>query len=167
MYSIVTYPDPILRTRAEAIHEIDETLQTLIEDMTETMYVEDGVGLAANQIGLAKQLIVVDAGEGPMVLINPVLTVAEDAKSESMEEGCLSLPGIRVEVSRPDRVHLSALNPENQPVRLTADGLLARVLQHETDHLNGRLIIDHVSSIQRKLLRSKLRKLEKHHQEMS
>ncbi|NQT24031.1 peptide deformylase [candidate division KSB1 bacterium] len=167
MYNIVTYPDPVLRTRADEILEIDDELHEIIEEMTETMYVKDGVGLAANQIGLTKRLIIVDAGEGLMVLINPVLTVPEDARADSMDEGCLSLPDIRVDVTRPDRVHLTALDPDNKSIDLIADGLLARVLQHETDHLNGKMIIDHISSITRRLLRTKLRKLEKSHTEAS
>ena len=161
MYDIVKYPDPVLRTRAEEVDVIDEEIHEIIDKMTDTMYVEDGVGLAANQVGLTKRIIVVDAGDGPMALLNPVVTVADDAQSDTMEEGCLSLPNIQVEVTRPDKIHIKALNPNNEPIDMVADGLLSKVVQHETDHLNGKLIIDHVSSIQRRLLRSKLKKLEK------
>ena len=161
MYKIVTYPDPVLRTESEEVHVIDDKIHEIIDKMTDTMYVEDGVGLAANQVGLTKRIIVVDAGDGPMALINPVITVPDDAKPDTMEEGCLSFPDIRVEITRPDRIHLKAINPNDEPIDLIADGLLSKVLQHETDHLNGKLIIDHISSIQRILLRSKLKKLEK------
>lgn len=162
MYTIVTYPDPVLRTRADEVKNIDGEIHEIIDKMIETMYVEDGVGLAANQVGLAKRIIVLDAGDGPVALIDPILTVPENAVLDPMEEGCLSLPNIRIEIARPDRVYLQALDPSGKPVEMLAEGLFAKVLQHETDHINGILIIDHVSSIQRTLLRPKLRKLEKH-----
>ncbi|HDQ46078.1 MAG TPA: peptide deformylase [bacterium] len=161
MLEIVKYPDPLLRKQSEKVLTYNANLLELLEEMTDTMYIADGVGLAAPQIGVSKQIIVLDAGDGPMVLINPVVTVPEDTAYAAIEEGCLSLPDIRVDVTRPSRIHLAARDEKGNPLSFDADGLLARVIQHEQDHLNGVLIIDYLSSIQRQLLRSKLRSLEK------
>ncbi len=160
MLKVLTYPDPILRRQSEQINAIDDGLSELFDNMTETMYIADGVGLAAPQIGVSKQLFVVDAGEGPMVFLNPEI-IRQDDEQETVEEGCLSLPGIHVDVTRARRIVLRSLDESGRVREIEADGLLARVFQHEIDHLNGVLIIDHASSVQRALLRSKLRKLEK------
>ncbi len=129
--------------------------------MTEVMYEKDGVGLAANQVGVLKRVIVVDAGEGQITIINPEI-VQQNEEDASFEEGCLSLPDIQIKINRPISVVVTGCNLQNQPVEYHAEGLLARVLQHEIDHLNGVLIIDRASSIQRSLLKSKLKKLEKY-----
>ncbi len=160
MRQILTYPDPVLREKAESVTEINEEINELIDEMADLMYQDDGVGLAANQAGVAKQIIVIDAGEGFKSLINPVVIDISD-KEESLEEGCLSLPGIRITISRPVNIKVSALNQNSSEIEIEAEGLIARILQHEIDHINGIMIIDHASSIQRGLLRSRLKKMEK------
>lgn len=159
MLEIVKYPDPILRQKANRIRDIDSEIRQFTDDMIETMYLDEGVGLAAPQVGISKQLVVMDVGQGPMTLINPEIVRKED-ESVSIEEGCLSIPGIRIDVSRSTHVVVRGIDDLGETVEIEADGLLARVLQHEIDHLNGILIIDHASSLQRTLLKSKLKKLE-------
>ena len=159
MLKIVKYPDPILRQKANRIQDIDNEIRQFTDYMIETMYLDEGVGLAAPQVGLSKQLLVIDVGQGPMTLINPEIVRKEDA-SDTIEEGCLSIPGIRIDVSRSTHVVVRGIDDKGETVEIEADGLLARVLQHEIDHLNGVLIIDHASSLQRTLLKSKLKRLE-------
>jgi len=160
MLEVLTYPNSVLRRQAEKIETIDDDLSELFDSMTETMYTADGVGLAAPQIGVSKQLFVVDASEGPMIFVNPEI-IQKDDEEETVEEGCLSLPGIHVDVTRAKRVVVSSMDASGSVHEIEASGLLARVFQHEIDHLNGVLIIDHASSIQRALLKSKLRKIDK------
>ena len=160
MLEIHTYPDPVLRKKADDVETITDDYHQLIEEMAEAMYDDDGVGLAAPQIGVSKQVIVVDGGEGFMALFNPEIIKTGD-DTDTVEEGCLSLPGIRVQVERPTQITLRVLNVKGETVQLEIEGLMARIFQHEIDHLNGILIIDRVSSINRSLLKSKLRKLEK------
>lgn len=160
MLKIVTYPNPVLRRRADPVDEIDEKIRRVADHMMETMYTDEGVGLAAPQVGFSKRLIVMDIGQGPIALFNPEIIRRTD-EEETIEEGCLSLPGIRINISRPIQIVVRGLTDQGEWEEIEADGLLARVFQHEIDHLNGILIIDHASSIQRSLLRSKLRKLEK------
>lgn len=124
------------------------------------MYTEDGVGLAAPQVGVSKQIIVLDDGEGPINLINPEIVV-KGSEKEALEEGCLSFPGIRATVSRPTTVKVKGLNEKGESVCYEAEGLLARILQHEIDHLNATLIIDYLSTLQRGLIKSKLKQLQK------
>jgi len=160
MAKIVTYSNPILRRKAESLEDIDDTIRQLIDEMGETMYANDGVGLAAPQVGVSKRVVVLDGGEGLMSLVNPeIIQMGEE--EETMEEGCLSLPEIRLDVSRPTRIVARGRNDKGELVEMELDGLLARIFQHEIDHLNGILIIDHASSIQRTLLKSKLKKLKK------
>ena len=161
MLEIVKYPDPVLRLRAEEVDVVDDEIREFLSEMTETMYIADGAGLAAPQVGVSKRIVVLDAGDGLVPLINPVITVPENVNRVTSDEGCLSLPDIRVDVARPEKIHVDALNENGEPISFDADGLLARVVQHETDHLNGVMIIDHVSTIQRQLIKPKLRKLEK------
>jgi len=160
MLKIVTYPDPFLRQTAAPVVTFDDQFHELLEQMQETMYTDDGVGLAAPQIGVSRRIVVLDDGNGPINIINPVIKASGD-KEEVVEEGCLSLPGIRVPVKRPIEVIVEAVNEAGEPVHYDADGLLARIFQHEIDHLNGILIIDHLSTIQRSLIKSKLKQLEK------
>ena len=160
MLEILTYPDSVLRKKADDVETITDDYHQLIEEMAEAMYDDDGVGLAAPQIGVSKQVIVVDGGEGFMALFNPEIIKTGD-DTDTVEEGCLSLPGIRVQVERPTQITLRVLNVKGETVQLEIEGLMARIFQHEIDHLNGILIIDRVSSINRSLLKSKLRKLEK------
>lgn len=140
--NIRKYGDDVLRKKARDINEIDERLLTLIEDMKETMYEADGVGLAAPQVGVLKRLFVIDIGEGPIVFINP--EILETSGSQTDEEGCLSLPGETEEVTRPNYVKARALNEKGEQFEIEAEELLARAILHEYDHLNGTLFIDRV-----------------------
>ncbi len=155
---IVILGDPILRTRAEEIQEIDGALQTLIDDMAETMYAAKGLGLAANQIGIPKRLFVLDisqreekAPSGLLVFINPEILEAEGEVYE--EEGCLSIPGYSAKIKRHARVLVKALDREGRPFELECEGLAARAIQHELDHLNGVLYIDYLSPLKLKLFK--------------
>lgn len=140
--NIRKYGDSILRKKCREVDEIDKRLLTLIEDMKETMYDADGVGLAAPQVGILKRLFVIDIGEGPLVFINP--EILETDGSQTDEEGCLSLPGESEEVIRPNYVKATALNEKGEKFQIEAEELLARAILHENDHLNGTLFIDRV-----------------------
>jgi peptide deformylase len=159
MLTIRVYPDPILRRKADKIEDPDQ-IRDLVEKMFDAMYQNDGIGLAAPQVGLSRALITVDTEEGPVALINPEIIQTSD-ETGSLEEGCLSLPDIRVSVERPRQVTVRALNLRGEEVEIRAEGLLAVVLQHEIDHLNGILIIDRASSVSRNLFKKQLKKLEK------
>ena len=158
------YGDPVLRQKALSILEITDVERKLAEDMLATMYaVPNGVGLAAPQVGVLKRLIVIDLNRDdvsskPLVLINPETQFLDGGSIE--DEGCLSIPNITAEVKRATEVEVTAMNLAEETVSVKAEGLLARVLQHEIDHLNGVLFIDHVSSLKRQLLRGKLKKLK-------
>lgn len=164
-YPIVKLGDPVLETRAEDVSEFDNPeLHQLIEDMFESMYAARGVGLAAPQIGIAKRIAVIDTSVGEdegqkLVLINPEVVATEGRQTG--EEGCLSIPGFRETVARPNKVTVRAQNAKGEPIEVTGEDLLARALMHETDHLNGRLYITHVSALKRDLIRRKVRKLQK------
>ena len=153
---IITYPDPVLREKSEPVEKIDKDIKQLIEDMTETMYASRGIGLAAIQIGVLRRVILVNVGEGLVVLVNP--KILEDEGETQMEEGCLCLPGVMVEVKRSEKVKVKGLNRKGEEIVIHAEGLLARALQHEIDHLKGVLIIDKISKIKRELVTSKLKK---------
>lgn len=166
---IVTYDDPVLRSRTEAVEEGDPALQKLIEDLFDTMYNAEGVGLAAPQVGVLKSVFVVNAdamfedepeGEkpGPMVFINPEIKETGDQRIE-MEEGCLSIPGVKETVVRPEKMRIHYQDQDFVTRSLTVDGWLSRVIQHEADHLNGVLFIDHLGSFRRRLLRSQLQQV--------
>ena len=159
MLKVLTYPNPVLRKKAEPVLKIDDDLLHFIDEMQETMYTEDGVGLAAPQVGVSKQIIIVDDGKGPIILINPEIRIT-GPDHEPLEEGCLSLPGIHVTVSRPSNVTVKGLNEKGDSVTIEAEGLLARILQHEIDHLNAILIIDYLSTLQLGLIKSKLKQLQ-------
>lgn len=160
MLEIVTYPNPVLKKKAEPVQEIDDEIRRILDEMADIMYQKDGVGLAAPQVGISKRIIVVDIGEGLMQLINPEIARISGEEKKA-EEGCLSFPGIHVEISRPEDVTVAGFNEKGERFELKAEGLWARAFQHEIDHLNGVLIIDHIGTIQRTLLKPKLRKLEK------
>ena len=152
--------DPVLRARAEAIPEVTPEMRTLVSDMFETMYQAEGVGLAAPQIGLGIRVIVVDPHDEvtkPFALFNAEV-VSQGSDTDKGEEGCLSIPGIRDVVERPLNVVVEALDIDGEPVRIEAEGFLARVLQHEVDHLNGVLFLDHLSPIKRRMALAKWRK---------
>lgn len=148
--------DPVLRTPAREVLEFDRDLKAMAEDMLETMYRSSGVGLAGPQIGVSKRVIVVDLGDseedhpGPLALVNPRVVEAS-RKTDRAPEGCLSIPGMEEVVERPFTVAVEGMTPEGEPVALQASGLLARALQHEIDHLDGILFIDHLSPLTRKL----------------
>ena len=160
MLTLVKYPESILRAKAEPVQQMDKEIDDLIHHMANVMYLDDGVGLAAPQVGISKRVIVLDIGDGLKSVLNPEI-IEKSKEEENIEEGCLSLPEIRVDVSRPFRIVVQGRNENDKQIQVEADGLLARVLQHEIDHLNGILIIDFASSVSRSLLRPKLKKLEK------
>lgn len=154
--------DPVLRQPAEDVGVFDEELRQLISDMFETMYVEEGIGLAAPQIGVSKRFFVMDVGEPgtrALAIVNPV--IVEETGSEKGEEGCLSLPGLIGAVERATDVVVEGYDPEGKPLRLEASGLVARCMLHEIDHLDGVLFIDKLSPMKRKMLLSKWKKLRK------
>ena len=158
---ICTYPEEILRQRAEPITEIDQEVVKLVDHMAETMYSAPGIGLAATQVGVAKQLLVADiAPRRPeselIVLINPEIVAAEG--EVIFEEGCLSVPDYQAEVKRHEKITVRGLNLKGEEVEIEAEGLLAVVLQHEIDHLNGMLFIDRLSKLKRDLYKRKVRK---------
>ncbi|MDQ0337556.1 peptide deformylase [Caldalkalibacillus uzonensis] len=140
--AIVKYPDPVLREKAALVKRIDERLHRLLDDMAETMYDAEGVGLAAPQVGISKRIFVVDVGDehGLLEFINPEIIVKEG--EQLGPEGCLSIPGVNGEVRRAHKVKVRALNRNGESFELEAEGLLARAIQHELDHLNGVLFID-------------------------
>jgi peptide deformylase len=146
---IRTFGDPVLKTRAAPVENFDESLERLTEDMLATMREHDGVGLAANQVGRLKRVLVASVEEDDYVVVNPVLTDRSDA-TERCQEGCLSIPGIQVEVERPTAVTVTGLDASGEPLRIEATDLLARVLQHEVDHLDGVLILDRTDRASRK-----------------
>ncbi|MDZ4800632.1 MAG: peptide deformylase [Bryobacteraceae bacterium] len=165
IYPIVKYGDPVLETPADTVTEFDTPeLNKLLADMFESMYAARGVGLAAPQIGIGRRIAVIDCsnGERPeekLVLINPEIVRVEGM--QSAEEGCLSIPGFRENVSRGKKVTVKAQNAIGEWFEMTGDELLARAFLHETDHLNGRLYIAHVSVLKRDLIKRKIRKLAK------
>ena len=165
IYPIVKYGNPVLEKRGEDITEFDTPeLRKLVEDMFESMYAAKGVGLAAPQIGVGKRLAVIDlsTGEDPaqkLVLINPEIVKTEG--SHKSEQGCLSLPTFREQVVRPLKVTVRAKDAQGKEFEQTGDELLARAFLHETDHLNGKLYISHISALKRDLIRRKVRKLQK------
>jgi len=165
IYPIVKYGNPVLEKRGEDITEFDTPeLHKLVDDMFESMYAAKGVGLAAPQIGVGKRLAVIDitTGEDPkqkIVLINPEIVKTEG--SHKSEEGCLSLPTFREQVTRPLKVTVRAQDVHGKEFEMTGDELLARAFLHETDHLNGKLYINHISALKRDLIRRKVRKLQK------
>ena len=140
--NIRKFGDDVLRKKCREVNGIDERLLTLIEDMKETMYDADGVGLAAPQVGILKRLFVIDIGDGPLVFINS--EIIETSGTQTDEEGCLSLPGETKEVVRPNYVKARALNEKGEEFEIEAEELLARAILHEYDHLNGTLFIDRV-----------------------
>jgi peptide deformylase len=153
------YGDPVLRQKALPVTDLDDTVRELITDMRETMHAYHGVGLAGNQVGVLQRVLVVevplaDEHRAQYALINPVLD--QRAGSEGGEEGCLSIPGIYEEVRRAARVRVRALDESGKPVEFTAEGYLARALQHEVDHLDGVLFVDRLSPLKRHFLRHSL-----------
>ncbi|HHO69285.1 MAG TPA: peptide deformylase [Gammaproteobacteria bacterium] len=159
---ILQFPDPRLRERARPVDTVDEGIRTLVDDMLETMYAAPGIGLAATQVNVHRRVLVIDISEDksePRVFINPEILEREGV--EEMEEGCLSVPGIYERVQRAERIRVRALDRDGQPFELEADGLLAVCIQHEIDHLDGKLFVDYLSQLKRQRIRKKLEKQQR------
>lgn len=162
LLNILHFPDPRLRNRAEPITEFDENLKILVRDMLETMYEAPGIGLAATQVNVHIRLLVIDITEeknDPLILINPEILHSEG--EEEMDEGCLSVPGYYEAVRRAEKVTVRAQNVDGEVFELDAEGLKAVCIQHEIDHLEGKLFVDYISSLKRDRIRKKLEKLQK------
>ncbi len=160
---ILEYPDPRLRTLAKPVDEVTDDIRKLIDDMFETMYDAPGIGLAATQVNVHKQVIVMDLSEDktePRVFINPEVEVL-DGELENMQEGCLSVPGFYEDISRVEHCLIRALDRDGTPFEIEAEGLLAVCIQHEMDHLNGKLFVDYLSTLKRNRIRKKLEKQQK------
>ena len=159
---ILEFPDPRLRTKARAVPEVDDSVRKLVDDMLETMYEAPGIGLAATQVNVHQRIIVVDVSENrdePHAFINPRL---EDLSGTiESDEGCLSVPGFYEPVVRAEHIHVRALNRDGEPLEMEAEGLLAVCIQHECDHLEGKLFVDYLSSLKRTRIRRKLEKLHR------
>ena len=157
---ILEFPDPLLRTVAKPVQKVDDKIQLLIDNMLETMYEARGIGLAATQVNVHRQVIVIDLSEqkdSPLVLINPSFEVLDDELFD-YQEGCLSVPGFFEEVSRPAHIKLKALGRDGKLFELVPDGLLAVCIQHEIDHLKGKLFVDHLSALKRNRIKQKIKK---------
>jgi peptide deformylase len=160
--AILEYPDPRLRTTAKPIDLVDDAVRQLADDMLETMYAAKGVGLAASQVDVHRRLLVIDVSDArdqPLVLINPEI-VSSEGRAPG-EEGCLSLPGIYDKLERAERIKVRALDRNGARFELEADGMLAVCIQHEMDHLEGKLFVDYLSELKRQLIRRRLQKERK------
>ena len=163
LLNILEFPDPRLRKQAAPVSQVDSRIQTLVDDMFETMYAAPGIGLAASQVDVHERVIVMDLSEDrsdPKVFINPEVTVIDDDLG-TYDEGCLSVPGFYETVERPKVVEVTALDREGQPFTERLEGLMAICLQHEIDHLEGKLFVDYLSPLKRQRIRSKLVKEQK------
>ena len=163
LLTILEYPDPRLRSRADPVTAFDAALRRLSADMLETMYAAPGIGLAASQVDVHRQLLVLDVSEAkdqPMVLVNPTILTREG--SQIYQEGCLSVPGIFADVERAERIRVEARDVDGKPLAFEADALLAVCIQHEMDHLIGKLFVDYLSPLKRDLVRKKLEKQRRH-----
>ena len=161
LLKILIFPDPRLRTVAKAVEKVDDSVKKLTEDMLETMYEGSGIGLAATQVDVHKRVIVVDISEKkdePLVLINPVLKKVIDPELKTYSEGCLSVPGFYEELERPSEIEISFQDVKGQDQTLIANGLLSVVVQHEMDHLEGKMMVDSISNVKREMIRKKLSK---------
>ena len=162
LLQILEFPDPRLRTRAQPVTQVDASLRKLVDDMFETMYSAPGIGLAATQVNVPKRVLVIDISDRrdrPLVLINPDVVAREGV--EETEEGCLSVPGVFDKVTRAEKILVRALDRDGKPLELEADGLLAVCIQHEIDHLDGKLFVDYLSELKRTRIRKKLEKERK------
>jgi peptide deformylase len=161
---IVLYPDPVLLKPTEPVEDVDDDTRQLIEDMTATMYAAPGIGLAANQVGATVRVCIVDLSAGERsgelkVLVNPVVKKVEG--SDLDEEGCLSFPEIVLEIERPYRATIEALDENGQPITVESEGLLARAMLHEIEHLDGKTFLRNISSVKREMVKRKIRKMMK------
>ena len=156
---ILKFPDQDLRIKAKPVETFDEELKTLTDDMFETMHSVNGIGLAATQIGVAKQVAVIDISpekNEPLVIINPEIQILDPSKTEDYDEGCLSVPGFFEKISRPSDIKLTYQDLNGKKQEIKPEGLLTKVVQHELDHLNGRLFVDHISELKRRRIRNKI-----------
>ncbi len=163
LLTILEFPDPRLRTVAKAVDVVNDEIRSLVDDMFETMYDVPGIGLAATQINTHLRVIVIDVSEEknqPLVFINPTIEVLDEELYE-YEEGCLSVPGFYEPVTRPEHVRVTALNRDGESFTLEPTGLLAVCIQHEVDHLDGKLFVDYISNMKRQRIRKKLEKQHK------
>lgn len=168
--NILTAPDPILKTRAEPVSLVDDNVRKIMDDMLETMYHDPAVGLAANQVGILKRIIVLDLKDDdeaerpanfyPLCMANPEIIELSEEKVEG-REGCLSLPNQRLIISRPEKIKLKYSDYNNQEQELSTGGWLARAIQHEIDHLDGKLAIDYLSKLKRDMVLRKLKKIKR------
>jgi peptide deformylase len=163
---IIIWPDPVLKEVAQPVDRVDDTVRRLLDDLAETMYAADGVGLAAPQVGVLKRALVIDTsprqeGQTLVHLVNPEIVKTEGVTVYT--EGCLSIPGEAEDVERAAKVWVRALGRDGKPFELECEGLLAIAVQHETDHLQGTLFVDHLSSLKRELIRRRMKKLKAEH----
>ena len=156
---ILKFPDQDLRIKAKPVETFDDELKTLTDDMFETMHSVNGIGLAATQIGVAKQVAVIDISpekNEPLVIVNPAIQILDPSKTEDYDEGCLSVPGFFEKISRPSEIKLTYQDLNGKKQEIKPEGLLTKVVQHELDHLNGRLFVDHISELKRRRIRNKI-----------
>jgi peptide deformylase len=158
--TILEFPDPRLRNVAKPVAEVNQRIRKLIDDMFETMYEAPGIGLAATQVNVHERVVVIDVSENrdqPLVFINPIIEVLDQTLFD-YEEGCLSVPGFHEKVTRPCHIRVSALDRNGDAFTIEPQGLLAVCIQHESDHLNGKLFVDYLSTLKRQRIRAKLEK---------
>jgi len=163
LLTILEFPDPRLRNEALAIKEVNDSIRKLADDMLETMYDAPGIGLAATQVNVQKRIVVIDVSEDksqPLVFINPEIEVIGN-DFEEMDEGCLSVPGFYETVQRPDHIKVRALDRNGEPFELEDNDMLAVCIQHEIDHLDGKLFVDYLSPLKRQRIRKKLEKIHR------
>ena len=156
---ILKFPDQDLRIKAKPVETFDEELKTLTDDMFETMHSVNGIGLAATQIGVAKQVAVIDISpekNEPLVIVNPAIQILDPSVTEDYDEGCLSVPGFFEKITRPSDIKLTYQDLNGKKQEIKPEGLLTKVVQHELDHLNGRLFVDHISELKRRRIRNKI-----------
>jgi len=168
LLNVLTFPDERLRTVAKPVEAVTPEIQKMVDDMLETMYDEDGIGLAATQVDFHQRIVVIDISEtrdDPMVLINP--EIIEKRGEDGIEEGCLSVPGSRALVPRAAEVTVKALDRDGNPYQFDADDLLAICVQHELDHLEGKLFVDYLSPLKRQRIKQKMEKIKRANQKVS
>ena len=156
---ILKFPDQDLRIKAKPVESFDDELETLTDDMFDTMHSVNGIGLAATQIGVAKQVAVIDISpekNEPLIIVNPEIQILDPSKTEDYDEGCLSVPGFFEKISRPSDIKLTYQDLNGKKQEIKPEGLLTKVVQHELDHLNGRLFVDHISELKRRRIRNKI-----------
>ncbi|GBE08456.1 peptide deformylase [bacterium BMS3Bbin11] len=162
LLDILIYPDHRLHAKARPVEQVDSRIQTLIEDMSETMYAAPGIGLAAPQVNVLERIIVIDISDSKdslLAMVNPEITHTEGYTEQ--EEGCLSVPGIYVQVSRGEKIHVRALDKNGKPFELAAEGLLGVCLQHEIDHLDGKVFVDYLSHLKQDRIKKKMLKTQR------